>query len=266
MVIELTKILVPIALSPSCAWAVQYSAQLANRFGSKLLFLHVGNCPRETVETFLGQGVKDTSYELTICQGDPADAIVQFATETSPSLIVMPTHSHGKFRRFLLGSVTAKVLHDVERPILTGIHHETAPLSTDCDIRQIICAVDIDEGFVPVVRSALALARLFDAALTVVHAIPAVDETSDNRGEIEVRNYLFRLAEEKFGQLKREAEVDVTISLAGGAVATVIREAALRTGADLVVIGRGHTQRELGRLRTQAYSIIRHSPCPVIGI
>jgi len=180
MMIELTNILVPIALSPSCSWAVQYSAQLANRFGSKLLFFHVGNCPRETVETFLGQAVEDTSHEITICQGDPADAIVQFASETSPSLIVMPTHAYGKFRRFLLGSVTAKVLHDVECPILTGVHHETAPFSTDCDIREILCAVNIDEGFIPVVKGALALAGLFDAALTVVHGIPAVDETSAN--------------------------------------------------------------------------------------
>lgn len=125
----------------------------------------------------------------------------------------MPTHAHGKYRRFLLGSVTAKVLHDVECQILAGVHHETVPLSTDGDIRQIICAVD-----------------------------------------------------ETLGQLKLEAEVDVTISLAGGAVSTVIREAALRTGADLVVIGRSHTQRELGRLRTQTYSIIRHSPCPVPSI
>ena len=49
---ELTNILVPIALSPSCAWAAEYSARFANRFNSKLLFLHAGNCPRETVETF----------------------------------------------------------------------------------------------------------------------------------------------------------------------------------------------------------------------
>lgn len=264
--IELTRILVPIALSPSCSWAAQYSAQLASQFGSKLMFLYVGNSPRGTIETFLTQAVKDTSYEITICRGDPADAIVRFASETSPSLIVMPTHAHGRFRRFLLGSVTAKVLHDVECPVLTGVHHEAAPLSTGSDIRQIVCGVDADEGFVPVVNGALAFAQLFDAKLTVVHAIPAADETSDNRGEIEVRKYLFRLAEEKLAQLKRDAEADVTILLVGGAVSTVIREAALRTGAELVVIGRGHTQRELGRLRTQAYSIIRHSPCPVLSI
>jgi nucleotide-binding universal stress UspA family protein len=263
---ELTKILVPIALSPSCAWAAQYGVQLASRFGSRLLFLHVGNCLRETVEAFLGPAVKDISYQITVCRGDPADAIVQLVSETSPSLIVMPTHSHGRFRRFLLGSVTAKVLHDVDCAVLTGVHRETAPHSTGSDIRQIVCAVDTDEGFVPVVRRAVEFSALFRATLTVCHAVPAADETSDNRGETEVRRYLFRLAEEKFEQLKREAGLDVKISLAGGTVSTVIREAALRTGAGLVVIGRGHTQRALGRLRTQTYSIIRHSPCPVLSI
>ncbi len=261
-----TKILVPVALSPACAWAAQYATHWARRFGSELLFLHIGNCRRETVAAFLAGLVQDTPHEITIRQGDPADAIVQFACDTAAALIVMPTHSHGRFRRFLLGSVTAKVLHDVDCPVLTGIHRETAPLSTLADIHQIVCAVDSDHGFIPVMRGALEFSALLSAPLTVVHAVPAADETSDNRGEIELRKHLFRRAEEKFAHLRREAEVDVKISLAGGAVSTVVREAALRTGAELVVIGRGHTQRALGRLRTHAYSIIRNSPCPVLSI
>ena len=36
----------------------------------------------------------------------------------------MPTHGLGKLRRFILGSVTAKVLHDLEAPVLTGAHVE----------------------------------------------------------------------------------------------------------------------------------------------
>ena len=34
----------------------------------------------------------------------------------------------------------------------------------------------------------------------------------------------------------------------------------------LLVIGRGHATRALGRLRTNVYSIIRQSPCPVISV
>ncbi len=263
---ELTKILVPIALSPACAWAAEYSANLARRFGSSLLFLHVGDSPRETIETFLRGAVKGTAYDIVICQGDAADAIVQFARDRLPSVIVMPTHSYGKFRRFLFGSVTAKVLHDMDCAVLTGVHAEAIPFSTGSDIREIVCAVDTDEGFVPVIKSAMAFARLFEATLTVVHAIPPADEMSHNRGEIKLREYLFAIAEEKLKQLKRKAELEIKISLIGGVVPTVIREAALRTGAELVIIGRGHSQRELGRLRTQAYSIIRQSPCPVLSI
>jgi nucleotide-binding universal stress UspA family protein len=264
--INITSILVPIALSPSCAWAAQYAAQLARRFGSELRFLHSGNCTRETVEAFLGPSVQEAPHKITVCQGDAADAIVQFAREESPSLIVMPTHSHGRFRRFLLGSVTAKVLHDADCPVLTGVHREGVPLPLGTDFQQVVCGVDTDPAFVPVIRGALDVSSLLNATITVVHAVPGADETSDNPGEIEVRKYLFRVAEEKFARLREAADVDVPISLAGGTVSTVVREAALRVNAELVIIGRGHTQRTLGRLRTHAYSIIRNSPCPVLSI
>jgi nucleotide-binding universal stress UspA family protein len=118
-----------------------------------------------------------------------------------------------------------------------------------------------------VLRGALAFGSLMNARLTFVHAVPAADETSDNRGEIEVRKYLFGVARRKLSELQREAQIaNVDVELAGGEVSTVVREAVLRLHADLVVIGRGHTQRSLGRLRTQSYSIIRHSPCPVLSI
>jgi nucleotide-binding universal stress UspA family protein len=39
-----------------------------------------------------------------------------------------------------------------------------------------------------------------------------------------------------------------------------------RLEADLVVIGRGASSGMLGRLRTNAYSIIRQSPCPVVSV
>jgi hypothetical protein len=34
-------------------------------------------------------------------------------------MILMPTHGYGPFRQMLLGSVTAKVLHDSKCPVLT---------------------------------------------------------------------------------------------------------------------------------------------------
>ena len=34
----------------------------------------------------------------------------------------MPTHGFGPLRRFLLGSVAAKVLHDAQCPVWTSVH------------------------------------------------------------------------------------------------------------------------------------------------
>ena len=46
----------------------------------------------------------------------------------------------------------------------------------------------------------------------------------------------------------------------------VVRDAALEHEADLVLIGRGVIQGMLGRLRSEAYTIIREAPYPVISI
>jgi len=50
-----------------------------------------------------------------------------------------------------------------------------------------------------------------------------------------------------------------------GDVADAVCGYAKSVGAHLVVIGRGK-DRQMGRLRTNAYGIIRQSPCPVVSI
>jgi hypothetical protein len=45
-----------------------------------------------------------------------------------------------------------------------------------------------------------------------------------------------------------------------------VRAVAEECGANLLVIGRGHAAGSLGRLRTNAYAILRESPCLVAAI
>ena len=47
--IAISNILVPTVLSPSCAWAARYAAQLARRLDAKLIFLHTGSRPQQEV-------------------------------------------------------------------------------------------------------------------------------------------------------------------------------------------------------------------------
>jgi nucleotide-binding universal stress UspA family protein len=52
----------------------------------------------------------------------------------------------------------------------------------------------------------------------------------------------------------------------GGNVAEMVRNLAMKSRADLVVIGRGAIRTGLGRLYANTYDIIRDSPCPVLSV
>lgn len=142
----LSRILVPVAFSPRCRGADQYAETLACHFHSELILLHVvapssvlytppvamgypttAELTAERVEqrkielgTYLGGQCPDIPLAQEVVEGDPARQIVDYARNHDVDLIVMATHGYGPFRRFLLGSVTAKVLHDAACPVWTG--------------------------------------------------------------------------------------------------------------------------------------------------
>ncbi len=54
----------------------------------------------------------------------------------------MSTRGEGAFFRFLLGSVTAKVLHEIHCPVWTGAHLEEEPVG-EFSIRNVLGSVDL---------------------------------------------------------------------------------------------------------------------------
>jgi nucleotide-binding universal stress UspA family protein len=62
------------------------------------------------------------SWEAHIATGDPADAIVRYATELGVDLIVMGTHGRTGLQHVLLGSVAEKVVRHAPCPVLTVRH------------------------------------------------------------------------------------------------------------------------------------------------
>jgi len=105
--------------------------------------------------------------------------------------------------------------------------------------------------------------REFSARLTVVHAMacsPEAAQDDERRRDMElaVRDDLARL-QQRFGT---EAELVVE----AGDPPKLVCEMAERGRAGLLVIGRGSAAGVFGRLRTNAYAIIRQSPCPVVSV
>jgi nucleotide-binding universal stress UspA family protein len=200
-------------------------------------------------------------------EGDPARVVVEYAHTENFDLIVMPTHGYGPFRRFLIGSVTAKVLHDVDIPVWTGPHLEQAAEWKSLAWSRVACAIDLGSHSAAVLRWAASMACGCGAELTIVHAIPS---SSAGVGGVtfdpDWRVDLAHDARSRIAELQNELGIPAQVHIEIGDPAAGVPNAARCVGADLLVIGRSVSGGVLGRLRANAYAIIRESPCPVVSV
>jgi len=221
---------------------------------------------RQDLADFAAKELPDLRVETMVLEGDAARAIVDHAHCQHADLIVMATHGYGQFRRFILGSVTAKVLHDADCPVWTGVHAEQAIASESQRIESIVCALDLKPHSVSVLEWAQRMTAEYQAALHVVHAVPAYETRPANYFDTDLRRQLVAEGRESVRRFLDACRLDAAIDVEGGDVAHVVSCAAQRFGADLVVIGRSSETGLVGRLRANAYSIIRQSPCPVLSV
>jgi nucleotide-binding universal stress UspA family protein len=201
--------------------------------------------------------------ERVTAQGDAATVIADYAGSHGVDLIMMATHGYGPFRRLLLGSVTAKVLHDAACPVWTDTHTEAAFHGSGC--RTVLCAVDMRQESIASIQWAADFARSYSAELILVHAIPSISAVMAPE-ESRFHSYLVETAHKFIDDLQMKAGTNARVRVEGGEIAETVCAAALEHRADLVVIGQGCMHQTLGRLRTNAYAIIRESPCPVVRI
>jgi len=195
--------------------------------------------------------------------GDPAYRIVEFAHTHGVDLIMMPTHGVGLFRRLLLGSVAAKVLHDARCPVWTATHAEEEHGKPHP--RSVLCAVDDGAGSADLMQWAEAFSARIGARLSLLHVVEPITDWPSLEHE-RARQDQFRLeARAKMESIQSTAGVVAPLRVAVGDIVTAVAEDAWQEDADLVVVGRGHESEPHGRWRSHAYGISRRSPCPVLS-
>ena len=288
----IAKILLPVDFSERANQAVRFAVPVAERFHSEIILLHVLPPYREfgamelasAMTDILANRRKDAEQRIVgflraelaphrvrrlLLDGDPASEIVDCARREEAGLIVMPTHGYGPFRRMLLGSVTAKVLHDADCPVWTTAHAE-APPSGEAALKRILCAIDLLPSGARALKWSAQLAAEFGAQLTLVHALAELDpRTEGYHFSPEWRKFLVDNAETEIAALQQKAGTQAEVVLTMGPAAEMICEEARKAEADLLVIGRGADAGitgMMGRLTGHAYSIIRQSPCPVVSV
>ncbi len=293
VMLALSRILLPVDFSERCLGMVHYARPLLERYRAELTLLHVVNPVFVAPETGISApvllpvpewmieqetkklddfGRKDLGGLLVrrlVYEGEPEAQIVEVAKAEKVDLLVMPTHGVGAFRRFLLGSVTAKVLDDVACPVITGTHLEKLAHANPSSISSVVCGADPTEEPSHPLEWAARLAADFGARLSVIHSVSYIQK---NRRPVYVDEVLPQIKEwlgQQLGKLEGEIGLkasDVEVAISDSGVADAVCDFAKSADADLVVIGRARPSTHPGRLNTNAYNIIRQSLCPVLSV
>ena len=258
------RVLAPLDLSECSIRMIAYAQAVAARYCAELVLLHVerdAELTKVSMDPFGDLNIRRVLYE-----GDPAEVITGFAKSERIDLIVMPTHGWGAFRRVLIGSVTAKVLHDADCPVLTGVHIEEQLLVKDVKLHDVLCAIDLGPESPGIIRWASQLAADCHTRLDVVNAVPTLPGHSvplSNDWGLEIAN----MARQEVNRAICAAGIGAAgVFVEEGEPAKAVCSLASRIGSGLLVIGRGPLDQTGGRLTAHAYAIIRQSPCPVISI
>jgi nucleotide-binding universal stress UspA family protein len=258
---QLKRLLFPVDFSERCRGAFAYVEELANHFHAEVILLHVVEPPSynsslddfhrthaEGFDTFFGDRLKHLHVRRLIEHGEAASKIVQTAAHHQADLILIPTQGMGIYRRLILGSTAAKVLHDADCPVWTGVHLEDAPSPGKVHYERICCAVDLKAQSVKALDWAHRFAKEYGAELTLLHAGQSDSSTR------------------ALAELQKTVGSQAAVRVREGEPKEVVAALSAELRADLLVIGRGAESGILGRLEANAYSIIRQSHCPVISV
>ncbi|MFW5905828.1 MAG: universal stress protein, partial [archaeon] len=104
-------------------------------------------------------------HRTDVVQGNPAPTIVEYAETYDHDLIVMPTHGRTGISRYLLGSITEKVVRLASVPVLTTRLAQDERLAFPYE--DILIPTDGSEGAMRAARHGLELGGMLDATAHV---------------------------------------------------------------------------------------------------
>lgn len=284
--IPFRTILFPVDYSDSCLAMAKHVRALTEHFGASLTLLHAFEPPvifygefaavdprwpelmqreRERLTAFASEHFAGLTVTTFVEEGSAAEAIRQIVKRQGIDLVMMPTTGRGVVKRFLLGSVTTKVLHDLSCAVWTETHEELTGHAPVFPYKSILCPLGWSDESAAVLRAAGALAKSFGARVTILHAVELPPPSID-MDLTPYRDKIMASSRDFLAKLRAEAGVEAETIVVDGDLATLLREHAMRCEADLVVTGRGHAQGLLSALWSRLYGIVRESPCPVLSI
>jgi nucleotide-binding universal stress UspA family protein len=285
--LTIRKVILPVDYSDCSRAAIPFVKELVQRYGAELTLVHaygpeafpthdagltygemidrVESREHLRLDNFAQESFPELDIKTTAQLADAAALIENIVESQRADLVMLPTHGRGPLRRMLVGSVAAKVLHDLPVPMWTATPE--ALRRNRIPYRSVLCACDINDisEALPVVQAAAAIASKYNANLSLLHIIempPFATEIS----YADFRGALIDAANTRLQELKASAGIIVPHRVSEGPISTVIQQEASLRDVDLIVTGRGHQQGSVSRLWSGLYRIVRDSHCPVLSV
>ena len=292
------RILCTTDLSEFSNQTLAYGIGLAEAFDAKLFICHVVDLPfatiygevhfvpleiqsqsMESAQSQLAELMADApvAWEPLVTVGHTADEIQRLAVEHNIDLAISATHGRSGLKRFVLGSVTERVMRALTCPLLV-IRDPSLPAAGKAPqaIRfgRILVGCDFSEDSDAAFRYGLSLAQEFEAELHLVHVLePPVYTDWLKAGAVpsmDFDHHFQEQAAEKLGQMvppeARHWCTPVVSVLTGRPFAEIVAYAGSRQ-TDLIVLGmRGYGLVETLLLGSTTDRVVRHTPCPVLSV
>jgi nucleotide-binding universal stress UspA family protein len=261
------RILLPIDISREHWQAIHYGAGVAAFLRAELYPLYVAS-PSGGTHRYEPPSQPEENAARILCPrweilpGKPAETIARYADLVEADLILMPTRGHGMLGRIILGSTTMDLLRITKRPLWVA-GPECVRSKQPFQARRILCGLNLGAEGESVLRFAAQWAAAWGGELMVVHALPEISEAMLLYGlyESSAMELVPEAARRRITAMTSTADVPCVVDVRVGNVASVLRKAAKRWRADIVVVGRGGSAG-----RTGIADFIARSPCPVITL
>ncbi len=295
--IEIRRILCPTDFSGFSRHALDFSVALAKWYEAEVTVLHVlpriapnpaylpepmviPPAARERALRELGRFVHESrragvTTQVVLEEGDTIPTIVNLAKRLPADLLALGTHGRGGFERFMLGSVTEKVLRKAPCPVLTLPRAvEGAVAQEPALFKKILCPVDFSFCSQKSLEFAISLAEEADAHLTLLHVLEFAPDVDPRQGAAPlVHEYRTRLENEARERLRAAVPTEVRqwcqveeLVRVGRPYSEILR-AAEAHGAELIVIGvQGRSGLDLAVFGSTTQHVVRAARCPVLTI
>ena len=279
------RILFPTDGSEEATAVLEHAVDLASAHDATLRVLHVADTNRDSVTT-IGTDVLDVLEERgeeyvsaavdratergveaagEVVQGDPHAAIVDYAASRDADLVVMATHGR-RLRRYLLGSVTERVVRRSEVPVLTVRPDDRIAYPYG----NVLVPTDGSDPATAAIEQASGVAAAAGAKLHLLSVVDTAGFGFDVRSDVAIDRFeeaAREAIETGTGTAERAGLADVTGAIEYGSIGREIVNYVEEHDVDLVAVGtRGHTGIDRYLLGSVTERLIRTSPVPVLTV